>query len=226
MRLKTTLLALCALVGLGAWAGIPNGVGFAGRSATGVHDEAWEIFFDNNLLSHSKHGILNNLQWTCTGATTHSEGTTTPAGQYMTRNSAFVAVADGGDVVFTSPYDFNAQKGWSGNNFKYVAITAIVTNPEGVTSVFQPKFKFLAFSDRSDPAENVRVPANDITFSFDEMPSGLNQQTVWSNTREYAGGGVLCRQFQVVFPDLQAGSVVKLLAVILDLVVISSSTSF
>ena len=213
MRLKTTLLALCALVGLGAWAGIPNGVGFAGRSATGVHDEAWEIFFDNNLLSHSKHGILNNLQWTCTGATTHSEGTTTPAGQYMTRNSAFVAVADGGDVVFTSPYDFNAQKGWSGNNFKYVAITAIVTNPEGVTSVFQPKFKFLAFSDRSDPAENVRVPANDITFSFDEMPSGLNQQTVWSNTREYAGGGVLCRQFQVVFPDLQAGSVVKLLAV-------------
>ncbi len=211
MKLKTTLLALCALVGLGAWAGIPDGVGLGGRNALGFHDRAWEIFFDNTLVTHSKHGILNSLQWTCTGATTHAEGATTPSGQYMSRNAAFVAVADGGDVVFTSPVDFQGQKGWSGHLFKYVAITAIVTNPDGVTSVFQPEFKLLGFSDRTDPAEDVRAASNDITFSFDAMPSGDNVQTVWSNTKDNQGV-CLCRQFQIVFPNLQAGSVVKLLA--------------
>ena len=214
MKLKSTLTLLCALFATCAWAGIPDGVGGGNRrAADGFNDQAWEIFFDNTLTSHSKHGILNALQWTCTGATTHPEGATTPNGEWLTKKAAFVAVADGGDVVFTSPYDFQGQKGWSGHNFKYVAINAIVYNADGSASTFQPQFKFLGFSERTDPAVDYRDPAQDITFSFDAMEDNSTcRQTVWSNTKDY-NGTCLCRQFQIIFPNLQAGSVVKLFGV-------------
>ena len=218
MKLKTTFLVLCALVGISAWAGVPDGIGFyATNTGNGWNDNAWEMWFDNTLTTHSNSGILNGLQWTMTGGVGHSEGSS--AGTYIAAvdgKAAYVVVADGGDLVFTSPLDFGGQRGWGGSNFKYAAINAIVYNADGSASTFAPTLRlenYTGFGSATETEEELaekRAAQYDITFTFPGMKDGTMRQTVWSADRDRQVMNVV-RRFIITFPNLQAGSVVKLL---------------